>query len=348
MAGARWTAFAVIGTIVFGAAGCGDEERSGGTTVAIVTAGARDDPDWSTQTANGAVKAARKLRLGSEVVEPADDAAARRALARLAPDAQILIAPYAGDRAAATRVAASQEVPTLLWGDPDGLRSDLVGDAEVAWEQGAWVAGWMAARASRERSVGIVLCDDGTAEMPDRFEIAAAYVAGARAQEPRAKAAYVICGADEASAALATRELVSRGTQMILGACGPSVSGVVKGIEKVIKRTETGETQLVGLVGEKTELNRENIMLTSVMVNPAVAFEQALRDIRAERFGTRVYTLDLENGGITLLQTGRTPQDAYEMALEAGEQFADDAIELPKATNEEELDAVIAESGRDR
>jgi basic membrane lipoprotein Med (substrate-binding protein (PBP1-ABC) superfamily) len=345
VAGARWAALAAIAVIGMGAAGCGEEDSGEGTKIALVTAGTRDDADWATQTAAGVVKAARRLHVGSEVVDPDTDAAAARALRRLASDALVLIAPTRVDHAAARKVAVDAEVPTLVWGEPDALKPGLVGDVEVAWEEGAYAAGWMAVQAGRERSVGIVLCDDGTAEMAERFKIAAAFVAGARARDPRARAAYGISGIDAEGAETVTLELVRKGSQMILAACNAGLPGIVRGIERVVERAETGETQLVGLIGEKTAVNRENIVLTSVMVNPAVAFEQAARDVRSDRFGKRVYTLNFENGGLTLLQTGRTPQDAYEGGIEIAEGAAD--VDIPEARDEVELDRVIAEAGRD-
>jgi basic membrane lipoprotein Med (substrate-binding protein (PBP1-ABC) superfamily) len=142
-----------------------------------------------------------------------------------------------------------------------------------------------------------------------------------------------------ASAKVATLELVKRGAQMILGACGTAVEGVVQGVEQAVQKRATGETQFVGLVGDKSTVNKQNVMLTSVVVNPAVAVEQALRDVRADRFGKHVYTLDFANGGLTLQQTGRTPADAYEAADQLKETIG--SVALPQAANEHDLDALI-------
>lgn len=342
MAGARWAALAAVGVIVMGAAGCGGDDKSGGTKIALVTPGARDDPDWEAQLGKAAVKTAKRFHLGSQIVDPSNDAAARKALRRLAPDAQLLIAGHAADAAAARRIALAADVPTLVTGDPKALRPGLVGDVEVAWDEGAYAAGWAAARAAIERSVGIVLCDDGTAKMPDRFEIAAAFVAGAREQTASAKAAYGIVGADAQSAKEATLGLAARRIQMILAACGTAVPGVMQGVEKVGER----EHQFVGLIGEKAALNRENVVLTSVLVDPTVAYEQAVRDIRTDRFGKRVYRLTFANRGLTLLQTGRVPSDAWELGIKVGQRISREGTELPHATNEVELDRIIAQAGR--
>ncbi len=342
MAAARWAALAVASTIAVGVVACGGgEDKPSGTNIAAVTPGARDEADWSRMTSDAVNTAARKLHVRAQVAEGSAEAPVKPVLRRLARNAQLVFAPYHEDRDAAVQVATSTEVPALVWGDPKAMRPGLVGDVEVDLAPGAYQAGALAVHAARERSVAIVLCDDGSSgwAMPERFRIAAAYVAGARAAEPKARAGYVIAGSDEAGAKQATVELGKRKFQMIMSICGPAGStGVIKGIEQLGKDPVTGESQFVGLIGDKGTLNRENVVLTSVLVNPAVAIQQAVRDIRAGTFGKRAYTLTLENRGLTLLATGRTPGDAVEFA-EKMEPPAD----LPEPTNEVELDKVIAE-----
>ncbi|MGB2712305.1 MAG: BMP family ABC transporter substrate-binding protein, partial [Conexibacter sp.] len=328
---------AVVGALVMGVVGCGGgDDKPGGTNIALVTPGTRDDVDWTRQTTNAAEAAAKKLHVRAAIVEGSADDPVKPVLRRLARNAQLVVAPFVGDREAAIQVAQSTEVPALVWGDPDALRPGLVGDIEADLAHGAYAAGVIAIHASIERSVGIVLCDDGTAPMTERFALAAAYLAGARSVEPKTKATYVISGSDVASAKLGTLEVVKRGGQMIFAVCGTAAPGVLQGVEQAVKKVETGETQLVGLIGDKGTINKANVVLTSVMVNPQKAIEQAVRDIKAGTFGKRVYTLDLKNGGITLLQTGRTPGDAYQAGIDAPQ-----PAELPTAVDEHELDALI-------
>lgn len=341
MAGARWAALAVTSAIAVGIVGCGGgEDKPSGTNIAAVTPGARDEADWSRQTTDAVEATAKKLHVRARVVEGSAEAPVKPILRRLASDAQLIVALHHEDREAAVQVATSTKVPTLVWGDPAAARPGLVGNVEADLAPGAYQAGALAVRAAREKSVAIVLCDDGSSgwDMPERFRIAAAYVAGAKAADPKVKAAFVIAGADAEGARQATVDLGKRKFQMILAICGPTVSGVVEGLEQLVKDPVTGEDQLVGLIGDKGTLNRENVVVTSVLVNPGVAIEQAVRDIRADRFGKRPYELTLENRGITLLGTGRTPGDALEEASKM-----EVPAEIPTARDEVTLEALIAE-----
>lgn len=343
MAGSRWAALAAVGAIAVGAVGCGgdgDSDKPSGTNIAVLTAGERDSPDWSRQMMVAAEATARKLHVRATVAEGSSESPVKPQLTRLARGAQIVMASYGADSAAAAQVAESTKVPTLVWGDPRALKPDLVGDVEFDLTAGAFQAGALAVHAARERSVGIVLCDDGGGgwTMPERFEIAAAYVAGARAAEPKTRAGFVIAGADAAGAKEATLQLVKRKMQMILSICGAGEPGIFQGIEQAVKNPKTGEDQIVGLIGDKGSLNRENVVVTSVLIDPTVALNEALRDIRKGTFGKRVYTLDTKNRGITLMATGRTPGDALEIAqkIELPEQ-------IPTAQDEVTLEKLIAE-----
>ena len=347
MAGARWIVLAVAAMLTVSVAtGCGGGKRPGGTGVAIVTPGARDDIDWARQTVPAVRALARGLGVGALVAE-ATDADARATLTRLAGRAQLVIDPYGGDRAVAASVAATTKVPALVFGDPRAMRPGLVGDVEVAWGEGAYAAGVIAMHAARERSVGIVVCADGTAaDLANRYAAAAAYVAGARSVDPRAKVAYATAGSDghatAAEAQQATGKLAARGIQMILSACGAATPGVMQGVQRAVQ-TVDGESQMVGLIGDKSTINRENEVVTSILVNPGSAFAQAARDVRSGGFGKHAYTLDLANGGITLLQSGRTPSDAYAAGVATKAQFAHAEIGLPQVSSEEALRSYLAQ-----
>lgn len=341
MAGARWAALAVASAIAVGIVGCGGgEDKPSGTNIAAVTPGARDEADWSRQTTDAVEAAAKKLHVRAKVVEGSSEAPVKPILRGLARNAQLLVALHYEDREAAVQVATATKVPTLVWNDPGAARPGLVGNVEADLAPAAYQAGALAIRAARESSVAIVLCDDGSSgwDMLERFRIAAAYVSGAKAANPKAKAAFVIAGSDAGGAKTATVDLGKRKFQMIMAICGPSVSGVFDGIEELVKDPVTGEDQIVGLIGDKGTLNRENLVVTSILVNPGVAIEQAVRDIRADKFGKRPYELTLENRGITLLRTGRTPGDAYEEAVKF-----EVPAEIPTARDEVTLEALIAE-----
>ena len=355
MRGARWAALAVIVAIGAGLAGCGGDSGPKGTNIAIVTPGARDDADLTTVTRDAVRKVAARFHVRAVVVDGSSGNVSA-ALRRVAEHAQLIVVPYAGDRAAAMRVAAATDVPTLVWGDPKAQRADQVADLEWAGPDGAYAAGTMSVHAAVYRSVGIVICDNAEPiEMANRYRMAAAYVAGAEAQDKHVRLFYTRTGegggpVSDAQARAAVEKitvhermirvpgLAEPGSEFIFGLCGPAIPGVMKGVIKA-----DAEHQMVSLIGEKAEINRENMLLTSILLHPEVAIEQAMRDIRNGKFGDRGYRLEFANHGISLLRTGRTPSDAFDAAVHRRAQIIDKLVGLPDVSTEEGLKTFIAE-----
>jgi basic membrane lipoprotein Med (substrate-binding protein (PBP1-ABC) superfamily) len=363
--GARWAALAVLVAIGTGSVGCGSSSGPSGTNIAIITPGTRDDADWTTVTAAAVKKVAARFHVRAVVVD-GGSGNVRAALERVAKHAQLIVVPYAGDRAVAMRVAAETKVPTLVWGDPHALREGQVADVEWAAVDGAYAAGTMAVHAAVYRSAGIVMCENAEpTEMATRYRMAAAFVAGARAQSKRVRLFYTRVGegggpVSDAQAKAATIRitlggpmikvpfenpdpsgpdyLAERGAEFIFPLCGPAAPGVMRGVIRA-----DAEHQFVGTVGDKALINRENDLLTSILIHPELAIEQALRDFRAKRFGARNYRLEFANHGISLLRTGRTPGDAFEAAVHRRAQIIRKLVQLPDVSTEEALKAYMAE-----
>ena len=355
MRGARWAALAVMVAIVAAIAGCGGSSGPSGTNIAIVTPGARDDADWTTVTAAAVRRVAARFHVRAVVVDgsTADVGATIR---RVAKHAQLVVVPYSGDRATAVRIAADTKVPTLVWGDPHALRKDQVADVEWAGPDGAYAAGTMAVHAAVYRSAGIVMCDNAEPlEMANRYRMAAAFVAGARAQDKRVRLFYTRTGEGGGPVSVAQAKaatvritlggpmirvpgLAEPGAEFVFPLCGPAALGVMQGVIRA-----DAEHQFVGMIGDKALINKENDLLTSILVHPELAIEQAVRDVRAKKFGQRAYTLDFANHGISLLRTGRTPSDAFDAAVHRRAQIIDKLVGLPDASTEEALKAYIAE-----
>jgi basic membrane protein A and related proteins len=349
---ARWVALVVAVMVVAGVTGCGGSSGGPkGTDIALVTPGARDDPDWTQQNVAAVRKVASRLHVRAVIVDGATAGSIRATIERVSQHAQLVVVPYPGDRATAMSVAARTTVPTLVWGDPHALRKKQLADMEFAAATGAYAAGTMAIHASLVRAVGIVLCNDAEPlEMANRYRMASDFVAGALAQSSKAHVFYEHTGdgsspVTNAQATAATLRLTLKnkrtitasgftepGAEFVFADCGKSMAGVMNGV-----KLSDGEHQMIGITGTKTSVNKENILLTSILVHPEIGIEQALRDIRAGSFGTHVYTMDFVNRGASLLRTGRTPADAWEAGYARTGQLRRQHIALPEATTEEAL-----------
>lgn len=125
---------------------------------------------------------------------------------------------------------------------------------------------------------------------------------------------------------------------MIFALGGSATVGALRAVEE-----ESGESQFVGVVGDKADYNRENYVLASVMWETRPVFRRAVRDVRAGTFGEKPYALTLRDRGVWLLTTGRTPADAYEAAMEAQGRIEAGTLDVPVATTSEDVEQMLAE-----
>ncbi len=346
MVHARRVALVAASLVALVATGCGSASSPHISRIAIAAPGGASDVGWSRQGITAAETVARQLRVPAQVATGLGAANASATLERLAKGGASLL--IAHDRAPATAaaaasVAARSHVPTLVFGAPGRMRPKLVGDVEVAAEQGGFIAGYIAARASYIPSVGIVVA----ADEPAWFRTAGGFIAGARAFSPHVRIAYTYAGGGNGNAAASQRaaeRLIASKTQMVLGLGDESTAGVMAATQRALnsRGLEHFDAMFVDVVGDKSDTGLKALSgLTAIEWNFAPAYRQALADLRAGRFGKRAYTLDLANGGITLMHDGRTPQDNYEAALKLGQQVAAGQIKVPVTTTNAQVLALL-------
>jgi basic membrane protein A len=359
VARARWTALALVAALATGVAGCGGGDDSGdgdsggarasATKIAVVVPGHDNEVDWTVQAR--AVVEEFPEALGVRV-DIADVSRARGhdlhgVLEQVSHEGNDLVIAHDSRYAdEAEAVANETRVPALVWGERHGAPQGLVSGITVQDKEGGYMAGIVAARAAITRRLGIVVVADGSPwDLETWNRTAGGFVAGARSADPHVILTYAQVGDSHSHATIrqvhdAAKRLLEDGAQMVFALGGASTVGALRAVEE-----RSGESQYVGVVGDKAEYNRENYVLASVMWEVKPAFRAALRDLRAGSFGDHPYELTLRNRGIWLLSTGRTPADAYEAAMEAKERIEQGDLEVPATPTTEALEQMIAGRG---
>lgn len=345
MARARWTALLVVAALAAFVAGCGSSSERGTDVrkVAFVAPYSDNEPDWTLQAQEVVEEWPRELGLRVDKVDASQTDDVRAALEQVAHEGNQLVfahdSRYADD---AEAVAERTRVPMLVWGERSDPVDGLIGEITVQDKEGGYIAGRVAAQAAVTRRLGIIVIADGSAwDTATWNRMAGGFVAGAREHDPRVRLYYEQVGEDgdatEQEVYDAALRMQKRGAQMIFALGGAATVGALRAVEKV-----QGESQFVGVIGDKAEFNRENFVLVSVMLDTRPVFERAVRDVRTGRFGERPYALTLANRGVWLFQTGRTPADAYEEGLRAGDKIQRGTLKVPVTPTREALEALLA------
>lgn len=340
MLAARGMLVAMASAVALAGDGCGGVEKPASAEVraiAVATSGSARAVGLNQQGVSAASRVARLLHIRATVADELGDRGVRERLARLArAGASLVIANDRDYGAAASAIAAETGVPALVLGRPERLEPGRVGDVEVATQEGGYVAGYIAARASYVRSVGIVVAADN----PDWYRTAGGFIAGARKFDPHVKIRYANLASSEqdpAPSQAAAKRMIVAGSQMVLGLGDGATLGVMRATLDALRgRAEPRfDAMFIDVVGDKSGAGRISITgLTAVKWNFAIAYRQAVHDIRAGTFGRRPYTLNLANGGVSVIHDGRTPEDNYRAALALGRKIQRGAIAVPVTTTD--------------
>jgi basic membrane protein A and related proteins len=99
--------------------------------------------------------------------------------------------------------------------------------------------------------------------------------------------------------------------------------------------------KFIDVIGDKTKIDKKGVLLSSVLWNFDVLFNQAIDDIDAGKFGETNYALDLNNKGISLLKTDQIDDKAWAEVEKAQEAITGGDVKVPEMTKKSQVEDLI-------
>jgi simple sugar transport system substrate-binding protein len=87
----------------------------------------------------------------------------------------------------------------------------------------------------------------------------------------------------------------------------------------------------IGDIGDMTPIDKNHVLLSSVLWDFKGTFKQAIKDIDAGTYGTHGYDLNLKNNGIALLHSKYIPASVWGQIQKAKAQILAGKIKVPVA-----------------
>jgi basic membrane protein A and related proteins len=334
----------------FVVAGCGDDDDDGGggggggsqqseTTVdnfAIVTPEKGSDYGWNQQSIEAARKIAKERGIEVEVADNAGYEDVTPILREVATGgANFIIAQASGYNTTAPDVSVQTDVPSLIWDNPDAAQPGLVANAEAQGQGGGYLAGVLAAETSKSGTLGIVISADDT----NWNRMAGGFVQGARSVKPDVEIRLAQIGqagyADTAGGKRVTEQVIADGADVIFGMGDGSSFGMIQAVEAA------DDVKFIDVIGDKTKVDKEGILLSSVLWNFDVLFNQAIDDVDAGTFGEKNYALDLDNKGISLLKTDQIEDAAWQEVEKARDAIVGGDVKVTETTKKSQVEDLI-------
>jgi basic membrane protein A and related proteins len=328
-------------------AGCGDDDDDGDgggeaaiSSFAVVTPEEGNEYGWNQQAVEAAEQVSGELGTEVEVADGSGYEEIAPILRELSTaDHEFVIAHASGYNTTAPDVAAQTGVPALVWDNPEANQPEVSANAGTASQEGAYLAGVLAARTTETGQLGIVISADDT----NWNKQSGGFIAGARSVEPDVEIELAQIGpagyADAAGGRRVTEAVIADGADVIFGMGDGSSFGMIEAVERA------DDVWFIDVIGDKTEIDNQGILLSSVLWNFDGLFTDAIEDVGNGTFGEEGYELDLENGGIELLQTEHIDDETWSEIQDIRQQIIDGEIDVPLTEEKSQVEDLLEQQG---
>jgi simple sugar transport system substrate-binding protein len=340
--GTGFAAVAVAAGAVAIAAG-GSASASGGTkvtSVAIATPAKTNDYGWNAQGVAGLKAAAKaygitKVKVVTNIGYPTTPAV----LQQLASAHYGLIVAHAsGYDTQAKQVAAQYKVPMVTYDIPTYKSPGTLTNITTSSQQGAYLAGILAAKTSKTGTIGVIISASDT----NWYEMEGGYIAGARSVNPKITVKTAQIGPasydDSAGGKRVATSVIAAGADVIF-AMG---DGASVGYLQAISTAKAGhKVWYIGDIGDYTPIDNAHVFLSSVLWNFTKAYETFIGQIQNGTFGRSGYNLTLANGGISLLHSKYIPASVWAKITAAMTGIEKGTISVPDTTTASKVSALL-------
>ncbi|MEZ5080309.1 MAG: BMP family ABC transporter substrate-binding protein [Thermoleophilia bacterium] len=346
----KYTAMAIVVAAVIALTGCGSDDSSSTTAassaasiekIAIAAPEKGNDYGWNQQGVEGATAAAESAGAEIDVADGSGYDDVEPVLRRLAQrGAKLIIAQASGYNTVAPKVAAEFKVPTIVFDSPSATTPGEVADVETSSQQGAYLAGILAAKTTKTGTLGIVISAADT----NWFKQAGGFAAGAKSVNPDVKFKMAQIGqaayADSAGGKRVTSQVIAAGADVVFGMGDGASFGMLQAVETAKAPAGADKVWFIDVIGDKTPIDKKGVLLSSVIWDFTKVYEQAIADIGAGTFGDQGYDLSVSNG-ISLLRTDHASDEVWAEIDDAQAKIASGEIDVPLTPDQAAVNALI-------
>ena len=331
--GARLVAVvAAVGVLAGGAAYAGATAHSSKVTkVGFASPAKASDYGWNQQGFNAAKAAASSAGAQFQAITNIGYDKTDVILRQLIKGgAKFIVAHASGYDTIATRLAKQYKVPMITYDVPTNLTKGYVSYITTSSQQGAYLAGILAAKTTKTHKVGIVI----SAADDNWYKMSGGFAAGFRSVDKTSKIFFATVsptGYDDAAGGKRVADSVIAQGADVLFTMGDNASF---GYLQAIESAKVGhKVWMIGDIGNMTPIDKNHVFLSSVLWDFTGTYKQAIKDIDAGTYGTHGYDLNLKNSGISLLKTKYIPAATWAAITSARGQILAGKITIPVTHN---------------
>jgi len=311
--------------------------------IAVVTPSSRTNQGWDQQAADAVDAVAEKNGVEAVVAENGGYDDITPILRDLgAGGASLIICHASGYQTVCPEFAAESNVPVAVIENPDAVSPGLVSDIETQAQEVAYLAGILAGRTTTTNTVGVVV----SGEPPTWNYMTVGFAEGLKAANADAKMLYGVIGEaaydDAAGAKRVTEQQLAADADVIFGMGDGASFGMLQAIEEHNAQDGANKAWFIDVIGDKKAEHGDSL-LSSVLFDYTGIYQQMVDDLKAGAFG-KIYTMDVKNGGVRLLELpDDVAQETKDAIADAEKSIVDGSLTVSAISDAEEMKAKVAE-----
>lgn len=256
--------------------------------------------------------------------------------------ASLIIAHASGYNTAVPEVGLEKKVAVAIVDKEGAGQKGVLADYTVSGHEGAYLAGVLAAKTTKTKTVGIVV----SGEPPSWNSQSAAFANGVKATDSGVKIHYAVIGpaaySDAAGGKRVTEQLIAAGADVIFGQGDGASMGMLQAVDNG-KAAGGGKVWFIDVIGDKTSIDKQNSLLSSVVWDLTPLYSEMVEDLKADKFGTHEYSLQLADNSIKLLHTKNIPDDVWAELEAIRGKIVDGSLKVDRIEDTDKVHALMSE-----
>ncbi|WP_374384277.1 BMP family protein [Dongia sp.] len=310
-------------------------------SIAILTPEEPTDYGWNQQGNDAAKAVAAKYGLEFIPATGLGYGDVHPQLREVADDgASLIIAHASGYNTAAPEVGAEKGVAVAIVDRPDANKPGAIADYTLSGHEGAYLAGILAAKTSETKTVGIVV----SGEPPSWNSQSAAFAQGVKAADGGVKILYAVIGpaaySDAAGGRRVTEQVIGAGADVIFGQGDGATFGMLQAVETT-KSTKGGKVWFIDVIGDKTAIDKGHL-LSSVIWNLEPVYSAMVEDLKADKFGTHGYSIQLKDDSVKLLKSPHVGDAAWAEVEKAKAEIIGGSLKIEPVWDAKDVRALMS------
>jgi len=311
--------------------------------VGLIIPASATDQGWGQQAADSLMSLESKLGIEVEVAEQAGYGDISPVFLDLVDRGfDLIICHASGYQTVCPELSEQTGVASGIVENIPAVKAGLVGDYESQAQEVAYLAGVLAGLVTKTNVVGVVV----SGEPPTWNFMTTGFAEGVHSVNPDARFIYNVIGEaayeDAAGAKRNTEAQLAAGADVVFGQGDGASFGMMQAISEK-KKNDGDQVWFIDVIGDKTSIDTEGVLLSSVLFDFTVVYEPMIRDLQAGDYG-KTYTLSVANGGTRLLQfPGAVSAEARAAVAQAEADILSGAVAVSAIADAEAMKARLAE-----